>query len=89
MALDLSTILISGECSLIQAKQVRDYSAPQGKSIVTGSFNTCLWIKETYETIEVALHLIKNSIYGWNICKDLKAMGHLLGLKIVDTKNQC
>ena len=46
MALDLSSILISGDSSLIQAKQVRDYSASQGKSIVIDSLIHAFGLKK-------------------------------------------
>ena len=75
MALGLSTILTSGNSSLIQAKQVWGSSAPQGKSFVIGSFSTCFWIKRNL------LHLIKYLICYWNICRDRKVIRLLLGLQ--------
>ena len=46
-------------------------------------------LHETYETIELVLHLIKYSIYKCNLCRDLKQIGLLLGFQISYTKHQC
>ena len=46
-------------------------------------------LKETYETMELVLHLIKYSIYNLNICKDLKVIGLFLRIQIIYTKHQC
>ena len=37
---------------------------------------------QTYERMELVLHLIKYSINNWNICRDLKMIDLLLGLQI-------
>ena len=37
--------------------------------------------------MELALYLIKYSIYYWNICRDLKVTGFLLNLQMGYTKH--
>ena len=45
-------------------------------------------LKKSYETMALVLHLVKHSIYNWNICKNPKFFGLLLGLQIGYTKHQ-
>ena len=46
-------------------------------------------LKETYQSMDKILCLIKYSEYKWNICGDLKVIGLLLGLQTGYTKHQC
>ena len=46
-------------------------------------------MKETYETMETLLTLIKYSHFKWNICGDLKVIALLLGLQLGYTKHMC
>ena len=46
-------------------------------------------LKETYETMELVLHLIKCSSNNWNVCRDLQVIGLLLGLQMGYTEHQC
>ena len=39
-------------------------------------------LKETYETMELVVYLIKYLINYWNICGGLKMIGFLVGLQI-------
>ena len=46
-------------------------------------------MKETYETMEVLLKLIKSVDHKWNICGDLKVITLLLGMQLGYTKHMC
>lgn len=46
-------------------------------------------LKETYESMETILRLIKYSSHNWNICGDLKVVSLLLGLQLGYTKYMC
>ena len=89
MALNLSTILTSGDSSLIHAKQIWGCSFLWGKSFVIDSFSTCIWIKRYLWNNGVGFTLIKYLIYNWNICRDLKVISFILGLRTGYTKHQC
>ena len=88
MALDLSTILTSGNSSLIQASMFKAVLLHKGIFLSLAHLVHAFGIKEAYETMELVLHLFKNSICNWNIWSDLKVIGLLLGLQIRYTKQQ-
>jgi len=46
-------------------------------------------LKETYDTLQLILSLVKYSSYNWNICGDLKVIGLLLGLQMGYIRHQC
>jgi len=46
-------------------------------------------MKETYETMEIILKLIKYVDHKWNICGDLKIITLLLGMQLGYTKHMC
>jgi hypothetical protein len=46
-------------------------------------------MKETYETMNTLLMLIKYSEHNWNICGDLKVVALLLGMQTGHTKHMC
>jgi hypothetical protein len=46
-------------------------------------------MKETYETMQILLQLIKYDEHRWNICGDLKVIGLLLGMQSGYTKHCC
>ena len=46
-------------------------------------------LKETYQSMDKILCLIKYSEYKWNISGNLKVIGLLLGLQMGYTKHQC
>ena len=46
-------------------------------------------MKETYETMNTLLMLIKHSEHNWNICGDLKVVALLLGMQTGYTKHMC
>jgi hypothetical protein len=46
-------------------------------------------MKETYETMNTLLMLIKYSEHSWNICSDLKVVALLLGMQTGYTKHMC
>ena len=54
----------------------------KGNHLSLAPFAHASGFNETYETIELVFHLIKDSIYKWNICWDLKVIGLLLGLQM-------
>ena len=46
-------------------------------------------LKETYQSMETILGLIKYNAHNWNICGDLKVISLLLGLQLGYTKYMC
>ena len=46
-------------------------------------------MKETYDTINTLLMLIKYSEHNWNFCCDLKVVALLLGMQTGYTKHMC
>ena len=62
---------------------------PKGNHLSLALIAHASGLQETYETRELVLHLIKYSIYNWNICIDFKIIGLLLGSQMGGTKHQC
>jgi hypothetical protein len=46
-------------------------------------------MKETYETMEMVLNMVKYKDHKWYICGDLKVIGLVLGMQSGYTKNSC
>jgi len=46
-------------------------------------------LKETYDSIQIVLELIRYDLYQWQICGDLKVIGTLMGLQGGFTKHCC
>jgi hypothetical protein len=46
-------------------------------------------MKESYEDMKLLLERIHYEKYKWNICRDLKVIALLLGLKLAYTKYCC
>ena len=61
----------------------------KGNHLSLAPFAHAAGLKENYETVELVLHLIMDSVYDWNICRDLEVIGLLLGVQMGYSKHKC